>query len=385
MEVHAQKIQRYLDGQKTEMESFLKQLVSMESPSSDPSSQEPIFELLKNKLEKLNYTTWRKQGIQTGGFMTAKPKSRITHQPFQLLIGHCDTVWKKGTINEMPIEKSNGRMKGPGVFDMKSGLTQMVFALQTIEELRLPTSVMPFCLINSDEEIGSRESTATIRRLAKISDRAYVLEPPLGVEGRLKTARKGLGRFTINIKGKAAHAGLNPEEGVSAILELSHQIQQLFAFNDPKRGITVNVGMIDGGVSPNVVAPNSSAVADVRVTTMKDAEEITKKIHSLKPFNPKVLLEIVGDFGRFPMEKTPRNNELWKAAQEVGYQLGLQLQDGVAGGGSDANTTSLYTATLDGLGTSGDGAHALHEYVFLEKLLERTALLVMLLIHPQIK
>ena len=385
MEVHAHKIQSYLDEHKAEMESFLKQLVSIESPSSDPSSQDPIFELLKTKLENLNYTTSRIPGKKTGGFMTARPKSRVKHQPLQLLIGHCDTVWQKGTINKMPIEKSNGRMKGPGVFDMKSGLTQMVFALQAIKELRLPIPVMPFCLINSDEEIGSRESTASIRRMAKISDRAFVLEPPLGLEGRLKTARKGLGRFTINIKGKAAHAGLNPEEGVSAILELSHQIQQLFAINDPKRGITVNVGMIDGGVSPNVVAPHSSAVADVRVTSMKDSEEITKKIHSLKPFNPKVLLEIVGGFGRFPMEKTARNNELWKAAQKVGYQLGLQLQDAVAGGGSDANTTSLFTATLDGLGTSGDGAHALHEFVFLDKLIERAALLVMLLIHPQIK
>ena len=257
----------------------------------------------------------------------------------------------------------------------------MIFALQAIRDLQLPLSVTPVLLINSDEEIGSRESTTAIKRLSKIANRAFVMEPPLGVEGKLKTARKGLGRFTITIKGKPAHAGLNPEEGVSAIIELSHQIQRLFALNDPVKGITVNVGMIEGGVSANVIAPESKAVADVRVLSHEDGEHVRDAIYGLKPVNPETQLIIEGGIGRPPMEKTPQNIRLWQIAQQVAEQMDLELEEGTAGGGSDGNTTSLYTATLDGLGTTGDGAHAYHEFIFTEKLVERSALLTLLLLE----
>ncbi len=378
----ADRICQYLEEQKPNMEKFLRALVALETPSHDAGSQEAILSLLRDKFESEDYSTVYMPGQQTGGYLVAKPRQRIKNQRTQLLIGHCDTVWEKETLLKMPIEKSNGRLSGPGVFDMKAGLTQMVFALQAIRSLDIPLHLTPVCLINSDEEIGSKESTGTIRRLAKIARRAFILEPPLGLDGKLKTARKGLGRFTITVKGKAAHAGLNPGDGVSAILELSHQIQELFSFNDPERGITVNVGMIEGGNSPNVVAPLGKAVADVRAPSLEDAQYITWKINELKPVNPDVQIEVEGGFGRLPMEKTARNDRLWQRAQKEAKKIGVNLKDSTAGGGSDANTTSLFTATLDGLGTTGDGAHALHEFIFLEDMIERTALLTLLLGLP---
>lgn len=375
-------IRFYLQKHRSSMEDFLRQLAETETPSKDPGSQEALFKLLIAKFGDLGFQYLRMPGRQTGGYLIAHPVRRHRHRPLQLLIGHCDTVWEKGTLQKMPVEKTNGRLKGPGIFDMKAGLTQMAFALQAIRALELPMEVTPVCLINSDEEIGSRESTPAIRRLARIAERAFVLEPPLGLDGRLKTARKGLARFTLTVRGKAAHAGLDPGKGASAILELSHQIQRLFALNQPEKGITVNVGMIEGGVAPNVVAPISKAVVDVRVPTQADAQRISKSILGLQPVTPEARVEVEGGFGRPPLERTPRNRRLWEKARLAGERLGLKLQEANAGGGSDGNTASLYTATLDGLGTTGDGAHALHEFIFLDQLLERTALLALLLLLP---
>lgn len=361
---------------------FLSDLVSFESPSKDADSQEPIFKFFCDRLQEMGFHTFRMKGKRTGGYLFARPQQRIKHRPLQLLVGHCDTVWPRGTIQEMPLDKNENQLSGPGVYDMKAGLTQIVFALETIIALKHWPIVDPIILINADEEIGSRESSSAIRRLAKISQRAYILEPPLGLDGKLKTARKGLGRFTLKVKGQAAHAGLDPGKGANAIVELSHQVQKLFQMNDREKGISVNVGMIEGGLSANVVAPESKAVIDVRVLNQDDGEAIAKRIHSLKPELPGTGLEIEGSMGRPPMARTSRNQALWKQAKASGKLLGIDLQQATAGGGSDGNTTSLYTATLDGLGTTGDGAHAAHEFIFIDKLIERTALLALLLMHP---
>lgn len=379
MEKTAYEIMTYLNSKQNEMESVLTDLVKVESPSTDPGKQEAIFEVLAREYSKLNFDSMRYPGKLTGGFMLTRPSTRKKHAPIQLMIGHCDTVWETGTLRKMPLIKDQKVMKGPGVFDMKAGLTQMIFAIKAIQDLNISMSALPVCVINADEEIGSRESTIAIKRLSKIASRAFVLEPPLGLDGKLKTARKGLGRFTVTVKGIAAHAGLDPGKGASAILELSHQVQHLFALNDIPRGITVNVGMIQGGVSANVVAPLCSAVVDVRVPTMKDAQEIEHKIFALKAVNPEVTVEVEGYFGRPPMEKTQRNQQLWLKAAELAKRLDLNIEQASAGGGSDANTTSLFTATLDGLGTTGDGAHAIHEFIDRDALIERTALLTLLL------
>src|SRR5215471_13489541 len=250
----AQDIFLYLRAQLPEMVALLRQLVLAESPSTEPDAQRPVFAPLAESLGRLNYTVRHIPGRQTGGQLYARPSHYLRHQPRQLLLGHCDTVWPLGTLQNMPLEMGAGVMRGPGAYDMKAGLVQMLYALRALQALHLEPLVTPLVFINSDEEIGSRESTPYVRQLARVVDRALVLEPSLGAEGKLKIARKGVGRFTVVVKGKAAHAGLNPAAGASAILELSYVIQKLFALNNPAEGISVNVGVIDGGLRPNVIA-----------------------------------------------------------------------------------------------------------------------------------
>lgn len=377
----AHEIKRFLKANQEEMLQCLKNLVAMESPSDNKASQETILKYIENKLDGLGYYSIRIKGVDTGGYLYARPKLRTRNRKVQLLVGHCDTVWQINSINDLPITQYDGKLTGPGVYDMKAGLTQIFYSLLAIKELSLDLSVIPIILINSDEEIGSRESTAVIKRLSKIASRAYVLEPPLGLDGKLKTARKGVGRFVLTVKGKAAHAGLDPEKGVNAIVELSHQVQKLYGLNDFEKGISVNVGLIEGGNSPNVIAAEGKAIIDVRVNNDEEGEHITDEIYKLKPVLEDIILTIEGGIGRPPMPKTQRNEQLWKMAKAKGDLMGLSLEQAKAGGGSDGNTTSLYTATLDGLGTTGDGAHATHEFIFTEKLVERTTLLTLLLIE----
>jgi glutamate carboxypeptidase len=213
-------------------------------------------------------------------------------------------------------------------------------------------------------------------------ERALVVEPALGPDGRLKTARKGIGRFDISVKGRAAHAGLDPGAGASAILELSYVIQELYALNDPERGTTVNVGTIDGGTRPNVVAAAARAAVDVRVTSMEIGRRVEESVRAIRPKVPGVTIDVTGGIRIPPLERTPRNRELWHVAQALGNDLGLDLQESLAGGGSDGNTTSQFTATLDGLGCVGDGAHADHEHIVIDPTLDRCALLAGLLMAP---
>ena len=367
------------------MIKFLEGLVRAESPSSNAASQRYVRELLGDQLRALDYRVIEVHGQSSGGHLFARPKDRNRGQALQLVIGHYDTVWPIGTLAEMPFAFDGQNVRGPGVFDMKGGLVQLVFALEVLRSLELVPTVTPVVFLNSDEEIGSRESTRYIKALARRASRALILEPSLGPAGALKTARKGVGRYTITVKGKAAHAGLDPESGVSAILELSHVIQHLFALNDPARGVTVNVGTIDGGLRPNVIAPQSRAVVDVRVTNHVDAERIDEAIKGLTPNTPGIQLDVVGAIGRPALEPTPRNCALWEVAKSLSEEIGLDLSEGMAGGGSDGNTTSRYTATLDGLGPVGDGAHALHEHLDIDRTIERAALLALLLLAPALE
>lgn len=369
------------------MVGFLERLALAESPSSVPDQQEEVLGILSEALVETGYRVHKIPGRRSGGHLYARApdsreRGRRSGTPVQLLLGHCDTVWPSGTSREMPIEVRDGMIRGPGVYDMKGGLAQMVFALRALRALGLEPSVTPIVFVNSDEESGSRESTRHIRRLARVAERAFVLEPSLGPSGKLKTARKGAGRFSVVVRGAAAHAGLDPTGGASAILELSYLIQSLFALNDPARGITVNVGTIDGGLSPNVVAPESRAVVDVRVPTPEDARRVEESILGLAPVTSGVKVVVDGGMGRPPMERTPRNRKLWKRARRLGEELGLELEEGLAGGASDGSTTSHYCATLDGLGAVGDGAHAAHEFVYADSMVQRCALLALLVMEP---
>jgi glutamate carboxypeptidase len=385
MLAHSAAILGYLRAQREPLVAFLGELVRAESPSSDPASHSSVRSLLAAELEARGFSTRFVAGQRTGGHLIARPHRRRRQVTQQLVIGHYDTVWPVGTLRTMPFEYDGRRVSGPGVFDMKGGLAELVFALRAIEALGLSMSVVPVVFLNSDEEIGSRESAPHIARLARAADRALILEPSLGPAGALKTARKGVGRYTVTIKGRAAHAGLDPERGVSAILELSHVIQKLFALNDPARGVTVNVGTVDGGLRPNVVAPESRAVVDVRIARQADAERLDAAIRGLQPTSPGSALIVEGAIGRPALEPTPRNRALWRLAQRLGDEIGLELTEAAAGGASDGNTTSLYTATLDGLGPVGDGAHAHHEHLDIDLTIERTALLTLLLLAPSLR
>ena len=368
----------HLTQYRHEMAALLAELVAAESPSDAPETQAGPQAILRAQFAQLGYTVAHTPGTLTGGYLVARAPND-DGRPTQLLLGHCDTVWPVGTLAEMPLVVEGDVLRGPGSYDMKAGLVQGLFALRALQELGLTPPLAPVFLVNSDEEIGSIESRPAIEQLAREAARALILEPA-GPSGQLKTQRKGLGDFAIVVHGRAAHAGNEPEKGVSAILGMMELIHTLHALNDYPRGVSVNVGVISGGLRGNVVPPECRATVDVRATTMADAARLEETIRALSA-PPGTSLDIHGGFERGPLERTPRNVALWQLARQVGAEMGLALEETAVGGGSDGNLTSAHTATLDGLGPVGDGAHARHEHVIISKMVERAALLAGLLLR----
>jgi glutamate carboxypeptidase len=378
----ARRTLEHVRGFRDEFVDFLSRLCRVESPTDHPGTQEGVHAILGPAFEDLGFEVRIVPGRVSGNHLLAVPRRRDRGGATQLLVGHSDTVWPLATLERMPVRVDEGRLHGPGTLDMKGGLTQILFALRALRDLDREPSVAPVVFVNSDEEVGSPDSKKHVRRLARQAARALVLEPSLEPGARIKTARKGLGHFRVEVSGRAAHAGLDPEAGASAIVELAHVIQQLNALNDPERGTTVNVGLVDGGTRRNVIAARASAEVDVRVVSMDDGRRVEEAIRDIRPSTPGVTLHIEGGVRVAPLERTPRNQDLWRTARAVGDELGFALEDGLAGGGSDGNTTSLYTATLDGLGCVGDGAHADHEHIVIDPSLDRCALLARLLLTP---
>lgn len=372
----------HVRSRRDEFVDFLSSLCLVESPTDHPDTQSEVHALLEPAFESIGFDVRIVPGRVSGDHLLAVPRRRDRSAPTQLLVGHSDTVWPLDTLERMPVRIDEGRLHGPGSLDMKGGLTQIFFALRALRELGQEPEVTPVVFVNADEEVGSPDSRRHVRRLAKAAARALILEPSLGPRGLIKTARKGVGRFEITVRGRAAHAGLDPGAGASAILELSHVIQRLNDLNDPTRGTTVNVGRIDGGTRSNVVAAEARASVDVRVTSIEAGEELERKVAAIEPATPGVTIEVKGGIRIAPLERTPRNLRLWETAREVGSRLGFELDHAMAGGGSDGNTTSLYTATLDGLGCVGDGAHADHEHIVIDASVDRCALLARLLLAP---
>lgn len=372
----------HVRSRRDEFVDFLSSLCRVESPTDHPETQSGVHRILGPALEEVGYDVRIVPGEVSGDHLLAVPRDRREGAPSQLLVGHSDTVWPLETLEHMPVRVEEGRLHGPGSLDMKGGLTQIVFALRALRALGEEPEVTPVVFINSDEEVGSPDSQKHVRRLAKQADRALILEPSLGPQGLIKTARKGVGRFEITVHGRAAHAGLDPQAGASAIVELSHVIQKLNALNDLERGITVNVGRIEGGTRPNVIAAEARAIVDARVVSMADGEELERQVRTIEASSPGVSIHVEGGIRVAPLERTARNRRLWRTAREVGSQLGFHLDDTLAGGGSDGNTTSLFTATLDGLGCVGDGAHADHEHIVIDPSVDRCALLARLLLAP---
>jgi len=300
-------------------------------------------------------------------------------RPRVLLVGHVDTVWPRGQIAVMPIVRRDGRLHGPGVLDMKMGVAMGLLAARAVFETAPPSSGSVAMLITSDEETGSRTSRALIEAEALASDAVLVLEPALA-GGSLKTSRKGIGQYRVGVTGVAAHAGVDPAKGVSAIRELARQILDLERLHDLERGISVNAGVVAGGTRPNVVAAEAHAIVDVRAPSLADAAEVDAAFRALRPHLPGARLEVSGGFERPPMERSAGVAALYALAQAAAAELGQTIAEGGTGGGSDGNfTAALGVPTLDGLGAIGDGAHAAHEHVEIARVVPRTALLAVLL------
>ena len=358
---------------------FLCQLARAESPSTHPEAQQEVQRLVDEALTDLDFETMHLPGEETGGVLYARPSDRDPCAPNQLLLGHGDTVWPLGTLDRMPVTLDGEHLRGPGVFDMKAGITSIVFALRALDALDLTPPVTPLVLVTSDEEIGSPESRIHIDRLARASERVYVLEPALGLDGQIKTARKGTGEMKILVRPTDASA-----EG-NVVLELSQLVQRLYDLHEPERGITINVGTIDGHQIDEVTGTSyGQLVVDVRVPTHEAAIEVRTAVQNIEAHTPGVTVEVQGGIERPPLERTPGNRRLWSLARRLGEQLDLDLEEGRAGGASDGNFTSQHTPTLDGLGAVGDGAHADHEFIHVEKTLDRCALLSLLMMAPPV-
>jgi len=299
-----------------------------------------------------------------------------------LALGHSDTVWPLGTLKQMPWREEKGRLWGPGALDMKGGMAQLVFAVRALRELDLPVAKKVVLQINCDEEIGSQASRELTEKMARASDAVLVLEPGTGLAGKLKTARKGIGRYGLRVKGVAAHAGVDFAAGASAVLEMARQVETISRFTDLKRGVTVNVGVVQGGTRSNVIASEAHAEIDVRVPTLRDFAKLEGRFGKLRVVDKRCKLHLEGGLNRPPMERSAGVARLAKLAIALAKEMGVDVEESSTGGGSDGNfTAALGVPTLDGLGSVGEGAHAPRESILVERIADRTALLAGLLMH----
>lgn len=377
---------RDLRSREHDMLRLLGKFVRSESPSQDKAALDLFGGIVAAE--------WRKRVARTVILKQPKRGNHIRAEVWLgegspegqiMVLGHLDTVYPLGTLARMPFRLSRGRGWGPGTFDMKGGL---VLALAAVDALRAhaihkrwrPRKRFVF-FWSSDEEIGSETSRKMIEDEARRSDVVLVLEPALGPQGRLKTARKGVGTAEIIITGRAAHAGLNPEQGVNAIHEAALQIEKLMRMNHPSRGVTVQATVISGGTTSNVVPASARIEVDLRYTKLSDALTVEKKLRALRPMLKGARVEVRGGLNRPPLERTANIGQLFEQAQELSRRIGISLGEASVGGGSDGNfTAAVGVPTLDGLGAIGDGAHSPHEHILIRALAPRAALLAGLLI-----
>lgn len=365
---------------------LVRDLATIESPTGDGEAVARAFDRITPEFERRGFRVRRipasTRTAHEGGHLLAVPRGRRRGDPLQLIIGHLDTVWPVGTLQSMPVRTEEGRLHGPGVFDMKGGVAQAIVALDVLDDVGRAPAVTPIFFLNSDEETGSADSKRHVRRLGRVVERALVAEPALGERGLIKTARKGILRFRVTARGRSSHAGLDPERGRSAIQALAFATLRLHALARLDEGISVNVGTVRGGTRANVIAAHAEAEVDVRVPTVEAADEMEAAILGLRSEVDGVELLVEGGRVCPPFERTPRNRRLWTLASRAAEELGLEIGEATVGGGSDGNTLSPLTATLDGLGVVGDGAHADHEHLVIARIPDRLALFAALLAAP---
>jgi glutamate carboxypeptidase len=371
---------KWLRPREAAMARLLGQLVCAESPSFDKSAVDRCGRIVAAEWRRRGANVTRLRQRERGDHLRIEWNPRGNKARGQILVlGHVDTVYGLGTLAGMPFRLSRGRAYGPGAFDMKGGLVIALFAVDALTAARLMPQKRIVFLWTSDEEIGSGTSRAAIEREARRSNAVLVLEPALGLDGRVKTGRKGIGEIEIVSKGRAAHAGLNPEDGVNAIEEIALQVARISRWNRPGRGITISAGIIEGGTRTNVIPEQARVVVDVRAARAEDMRALERKFRALRPVLRGAKLEIRGGFNRPPMERKT-SASLYAKARALSKEMGLMLGEASVGGGSDGNfTAALGIPTLDGLGAIGEGAHSASENILVRALPERAALLAGLL------
>ncbi len=370
----------YLREKQPQMIALCRELVECESPSDDPAAVSRFTELVSDRLAgqaKVRVVP----GEPFGPHLQCEFDLPGGEKDGQVLVlAHSDTVHPLGSLRPMPFREADGRLWGPGVFDTKGGIAFVIFAARALRELDLPVRRRVVLQLNSDEEVGSDSSRPLTEQAARSSAAVLVVEPGAGLEGKLKTARKGVGEYTLAVHGKASHSGLDFLAGASAILELARQIERIAGFTDLKRGITVNPGIVSGGTRTNVVAAEAQASIDVRVLRLRDAAVLDRKFRRLRSFDKRCTIEVSGGLNRPPLERSAGVVRLFRLAQRLAKELGIELEESLSGGGSDGNfTAALGVPTLDGLGAVGEGAHTPAESILIDRMPDRAALIAKLM------
>jgi len=371
---------RFLKPRLPQMLDLLREITLLESPSLEKAPADRCCGFLADQwLLRGTLVHILKQQSRGNHLRVVWPPPGVHPKSQLLVLGHYDTVYPTGSLPNMPFRVAGGKVYGPGTFDMKAGIVQALFALEALVELKIPVQKNLVFLWTSDEEIGSGSSREVIQAEAQRSDGVFVLEPSLGPRGLLKTSRKGVGEAELIVHGRASHAGLAPEEGINAIHELAAQITRIEKWNQPRRGVTINADIVEGGSRTNVIADRAKATLDLRAWRFADMKALEKRIHSLKPIHKGAKLEVLGGFDRPPLERK-HSAALYDRARALARVMGIPLGEAAAGGGSDGNLTgALGVPTLDGMGAVGDGAHADHEHVIVKTMPQRAALLAALL------
>lgn len=373
-----QRIFDYMRSQRRAIVNSIRTLVEIESPTNDKRAVDRAVDHVAAAVDGIATVTLHPQTEHGDHLRIAfdtpnKDKGQI------LGMGHLDTVWEIGTLERMPWREENGRLWGPGVFDMKAGVVYFIFAAKALRDLGIAANRRFVVQLNSDEEIGSPTSRPFTETEARRSDAVLVAEPSAGLRGNLKTSRKGGGAFSIRVLGRASHAGLDFAAGASAVVELARQIERIASWTDLSEGVTVNPGVIRGGTASNVVAEEASVDVDVRVPRKEQALDIERRFASLRAFDARCELRVEGALKRPPLERTEDVARLYAIAGEISNEMGVELGEASVGGGSDGNTTAaLGVPTLDGLGAVGEGAHALNESILTDRIADRATLIAAL-------